>query len=184
MCGSRVNNTSDKGFLLFTRDAGMLWASAKSVREEKSRQRFALQDFSLVRLSLIKGKSGWRIGSAECVKNYFSEEGVSDPVGNRSARARIVAVVKLLRQFLHGEIAYFQIFEDTKKALDLNKSLDDTNNKKILDIFTLRFLHQLGYIAADKSFSEYLSSEKWDELPSLPEKAHNMVERAKQASHL
>ncbi|MEX2341217.1 MAG: recombination protein O N-terminal domain-containing protein, partial [Candidatus Paceibacterota bacterium] len=77
VCGSRVNNTSDKSFLLFTKDAGMLWAAAKSVREERSRQRFALQDFSLIRASLIKGKSGWRIGSVESDRNYFTGEGDS-----------------------------------------------------------------------------------------------------------
>ena len=38
----------------------MVLAAARSVREEKSRQRYALQEFALVRVSLIKGKSGWR----------------------------------------------------------------------------------------------------------------------------
>lgn len=181
VCGSRANNTSDKGFLLFTRDAGMLWAGAKSVREEKSRQRFALQDFSLVRASLIRGKSGWRIGSVECDRNYMSEIG---GVGARSARATVTAVVRLIRQFLHGEIAVPEIFADTQEVLALAKQVIDPDDTRIFDIFSFRFLHRLGYIAKDISFLEYLDSEKWWELPALPPKAMNMVEKAKQVSHL
>lgn len=181
VCGSRVNNTSDKAFLLFTRDAGMLWAAAKSVREEKSRQRFSLQDFSLIRVSLIRGKSGWRIGSVECDKNYLSD---SSDSGARQARAAITATIRLIRQFLHGEVAVTEIFDDTKMILSLAPEVTEPGDTRLLDIFTLRFLHRLGYIASDASFSEYLNSENWPELPPLPPKAIERVEKAKQASHL
>lgn len=181
VCGSRVNNTSDKSFLLFTRDAGMLWAGAKSVREEKSRQRFALQDFSLIRVSLIRGKSGWRIGSVECDQNYLSHVGGT---GGRSARVTVTATIRLVRQFLHGEVAVSEIFNDTKVMLSLASEVTGAEDTRLLDIFTLRFLHRLGYIAADMSFVDYLNSEKWQELPSLPPKALSRVEKAKQASHL
>jgi len=73
VCGSRNNNTSDRAYLLFTEEVGMIWASARSVREERSKQRYALQDFSLIRVSLVKGKSGWRIGSVEATCNPFME---------------------------------------------------------------------------------------------------------------
>lgn len=179
--GSRANNTSDKGFLLFTRDAGMLWAGAKSVREEKSRQRFALQDFSLVKVSLVRGKSGWRIGSVECDRNYLSEIGGVDA---RSARATVTAIIRLIRQFLHGEVSTPEIFADTQTVLSLAKEVVDETDTRVLDIFTFRFLHRLGYIAADSVLLEYITSERWYELGELPQKALNMMEKAKQASHL
>lgn len=177
MCGSRVNNTSDKAFLLFTRDAGMLWASARSVREERSKQRFALQDFSLVKISLVRGKTGWRVGSVEGQGNFFV---TSD---NQQGRAGVTKLVRLLRQFIHGEESHPVIFDDTKVALrELSKETKDVET--ILEIFSLRLLYRLGYVAKADVVDKYLEEEKWWEMSPLPKAAAEMVERAKSVSHL
>lgn len=178
VCGSRANNTSDKAFLLFTREAGMLWASARSVREEKSRQRYALQDFSLIRVSLVKGKSGWKIGSAESEKNYFGEVRSK----TREARAVVTSIIRLLRQFLHGEMAHNILFDDTKLALEHTISAVDPH--RVVEIFSLRFLHNLGYIASESTYEEYLEADDWYDLPLVNETARKAIEKAKQASHL
>lgn len=179
VCGSRDNNTSDKAFLLFTAEAGMLWASARSVREERSRQRYALQDFSLIRVSLVRGKSGWKAGSAECERNYFAEsEGRP-----REARAALTAIVRLLRQFVHGEIAQPGLFTDAKSALEHTVAAAG-RSQAIVDIFSLRLLHQLGYIADEPAFHGYLEAAKWWDLPPLPARAASAIDRAKQVSHL
>jgi recombinational DNA repair protein (RecF pathway) len=180
VCGSRANNTSDKSFLLFTREAGMLWASAKSVREERSRQRFALQEFSLIRVSLVRGKSGWRIGSAECERNYFVS---GDQAAAKLARVGVSAVIKLLRQFIRGEISQTDVFDDAKAALGL-VSNGTADNGQLLSIFSLRLLSRLGYIAPAPQLETYLEAVEWWTLPSLPSKAHTAIEKAKQASHL
>jgi len=179
VCGSRANNTSDKAFLLFTRDAGMLWATARSVREERSRQRYALQDFSLIKVSLIRGKSGWRIGSAEGELNYF-RGARSD---TREARAAIAGIVRLLRQFLHGEISHGTLFDDTKLALEKAKE-ESLQHSDLLDIFSLRLLHILGYIAVTPELEGYITAQEWWKLPSLSETASAAIEKAKQVSHL
>lgn len=176
VCGSRANNTSDKSFLLFTKDAGMVWASAKSVREERSKQRFALQDFGSIRVSLVRGKSGWRVGSAENQANYFSQ------APDKLSRASVTRVVKLLRQFLHGEVAHGEIFEDARAALSLAAAGDFLENGE--NIFTLRLLYRLGYIASSPMIKEYLEAEDWWELPALPKTAIVSIEAAKKASHL
>lgn len=177
VCGSRANNTSDKSFLLFTREAGMLWAAAKSVREERSRQRFALQDFSLIRVSLIKGKGGWRIGSAEGERNYFSA------CHTKETRQRVSAIVKLLRQFVHGEVAHTEIFDDVRTALALAPD-EGLSSADFLTIFSLRFLDRLGYIASPQRFSDHLGSGEWWTLPPLSGEAYAAIEKAKEASHL
>lgn len=154
----------------------MLWASAKSVREERSKQRFALQDFALSRVSLVRGKGGWRVGSAECERNYFTDG------GTKSARGAVTSIIKLLRQFLHGEVAQPILFDDAKTALA--GAADAEESDRIVAIFTLRLLHQLGYIAAAPEFAEHLSSPEWCKLPELPKTALNTIEKAKSASHL
>lgn len=156
----------------------MVWATARSVREERSRQRYAMQDFSLIKVSLVKGKSGWKVGSAESEVNYFGEV----QSGPREARAAITSVIRLLRQFLHGEMAHVVIFNDVKLALEKISKTDDPH--RIVDIFSLRFLHNLGYIANDPTFEKYLKNSDWFELEPLSERALQAISKAKQVSHL
>lgn len=75
----------------------MLYADARSAREERSKQRCALQDFSLVRVSLIKGKQSWKIGSIEEQKNYYHQ------AVDKEARGSVVSLLRLLRRFVKGE---------------------------------------------------------------------------------
>lgn len=177
VCGSRPNHTSDKSFLLFTKDAGMLWATARSVREERSKQRYALQDFSLIKVSLVRGKSGWRIGSAESEYNAFSE------AQSRETRGLLTGMVRLLRQFMKGEEAVPTVFEDSRKFLDFVKS-EQNHNRQVVDVFAIRLLHKLGYISVSKDYEEYLRSDDWHRLGTMPESAYLAIEKAKTVSHL
>jgi len=139
VCGNFEQNTADKSFLLFTREAGMLFANAKSVRVEISKQRFALQDFSRVRVSLIKGKQGWRVGSVEITKNDFSL------ANDRATRGSIVSIYKLLRRFIRGEEASTELYDFLTAALDeVTKNQPDRN---ILDLLIkIKILAILGYV--------------------------------------
>lgn len=177
VCGNYANRTADKSYLLFTKDAGMLYATATSVREERSKQRYALQDFSLVRLSLVKGKSGWRIGSAEIESNIYHL------ATNRQSRIAAIAMVKLIRQFVRGEDPLVAVYQDLKTALQ-NICDDDSDAPTITDIFTLRLLHHLGYIAKDETYINYLNETKWWTLKPIPAKAKKAITDAKNASHL
>jgi len=177
VCGNYNSRTADKSYLLFTKDAGMLYATATSVREERSKQRFALQDFSLVRLSLVRGKSGWRIGSTEIENNIYNL------ALSREARIAIITMFKLIRQFVRGEDPLVIVFQDLKCALKMicQPNLDPV---VISDIFALRLLYQLGYIATDESYKNYLDEVSWWTLKPIPVKAERAIIEAKNASHL
>ncbi len=139
VCGNFEQNTSDKSFLLFTRDIGMLFATAKSVREESSKQRCALQDFSRVRVSLVKGKQGWRIGSVESTQNDFSL------AKDRDVRGSVVLLYRLLRRFIRGEEAFPDLFDFTVEALD--EVLHPQTNRRLLDLYIqIRLMSMLGYV--------------------------------------
>lgn len=179
VCGSSAHNTSDKSFLLFTEDAGMLYASARSVREERSRQRYALQDFSLIRASLVRGKSGWRIGSVENEMNIFTM------AQSREVRGCAVRITKLLRQFVQGEDPQPALFADIEQALQSLSAEPALHARQISDVFTLRLLHKLGYIAVHESFSSFIHEEDWFlSASALPKSAEYAIERALEASHL
>jgi recombinational DNA repair protein (RecF pathway) len=139
VCGSYLSQTSDKSYLLFTQEAGMLYATAKSVREEKSKQRYALQDFSHVRVTLVKGKSGWKVGSAQALGNLFTS------ARSRSERALVHHVFRELRTYVHGEVPLTQTFLDLCEVCE--QSLFESGMQDAIgDIFALRLFFVLGYI--------------------------------------
>lgn len=142
VCGSFEQNTADKSFLLFTKDNGMLYATAKSVREENSKQRMALADFSRIRVSLVKGKAGWRIGSVESIKNDFSE------AEDRQTRGSIVQLYRLLRRFIKGEETSTELYDFVIRALD--ELVLPQPNRRLLDLFIeIQLLLFLGYVDAE-----------------------------------
>ncbi len=152
ICGSFDSNTADKSYLLFTRDAGMIYASARSVREEKSRQRFALQDFSRITVSLIKGKTGWRIGSVQSEGNFFVE------ATDRTVRGSVVRICKLLRRFIAGEEPHPDIYEEILAGLVHLSDATIKNRNLIEEIILVRVLYRLGYIANTKDIAVVLDT--------------------------
>ncbi len=178
VCGSVDSYTSDRSYLLFTRDVGMLWATARSVREEKSKQRNALQDFSFIRVSLVKGKSGWRIGSVEAQGNPFLY------ADTRVQREFVSYIVKQLRRYVHGESAIVHIYDDVEKILKNNQELGNVVSTKT--VFLLRLLETLGYVAPDKSFSKLTElSNINDAMMAYDDGVLPAIEKAiKKASHV
>lgn len=181
VCGSYEQNITDKSFLLFTREAGMLFATAKSVRDERSKQRYALQEFSQIRVSLIKGKQGWRVGSVEAIKNDFSS------VATREARASIIRLYKLLRRFIRGEEASVELYDFVVEALA--KIADESVNRKLLDPYIhCHILLLLGYVDPKQLPSELIEvgidavAQIEDE--KLQSKLEKLVAKATDSSHL
>lgn len=56
---------------LFTRDLGLVGASARSVRDIKSKLRYGLQTFCRSTVSLVRGKNEWKVTSALPKKNFY-----------------------------------------------------------------------------------------------------------------
>ena len=181
VCGSFLHNTADKVFLLFTREVGMLYATAKSVREERSKQRFALQDFSLIRVSLIKGKQGWRVGSVEAKTNYFSQ------AEDRASRGSVVLLFKTLRRFIHGEESLPVLFDFCLSVLEGMGKIK--GEKSFWDLVVqLKILDELGYVdqnnvPAGLKTAKFFFLDNFQADLSVP-KLEQMIEKAVANSHL
>jgi recombinational DNA repair protein (RecF pathway) len=139
--GSYDNATADKSYRLFTERAGMLYASARSVREERSRQRYALQDFSHISVTLIRGKTGWRIGSVEAKENFFMQ------ATTRATRGSIVKVCKVLRRYVHGEEPQPVLYQEFLEAIRLLGEPDLPARESYELCVIVRLLSHLGYVA-------------------------------------
>jgi len=184
VCGSFNHNTADKNYLLFTRDMGMIFATARSVREERSKQRSALQDFSIIRVSLIKGKSGWRIGSTESLGNLFLE------AEGRLARGGVTYLVKMLRRYVQGEQAMSEVFDDLVEAMTVIAKSDDVFNITMWqNVAMARLLHTLGYAVVSDTLRPLITAQSIEAAVDWYVPAHEgeidcLVEQASTMSHL
>lgn len=161
VCGAYNRNTADRSFLLFTREAGMIYANAKSVREERSKQRYALQECSHVRATLIRGKSGWKIAGVEPIQNLYAQ------TTTREARAFLRDTILLLRRVIQGETLYEEIFDDVVRACMESEKHEHT---KLGSILSLRILHALGYVAPAPAYATLLHCNfPYDRVASLSE---------------
>lgn len=181
VCGSVDRNTADRNFRLFTERAGMLFASARSVRSERSRQRYGLQDFSLVRTSLIKGKYGWRIGSVESLGNFYHD------ASDKAARGSVVRVVRLLRRFVGGETPEPALFAYLTSALPaLGQGMPTQADREL--IVLVHCLQQLGYVSPEAVPEDFRTgSLATTALPlsnTIRAKLTNLYDAAVDASHL
>jgi len=139
VCGTFDRNTADRSYLLFTREAGMLYADARSAREERSRQRYSLQDFTLVRVSLVKGKGGWKVGSIQALQNFYHE------AVNQAARGSVVSVFRLLRRFFKGEEPAPELFDYIVQAVE--KLASEQPERTFLQmLIQVHILAELGYV--------------------------------------
>ncbi len=139
VCGAFDRNTADRSYLLYTREAGMLYADAKSVREERSKQRYALQEFSQIRISLIKGKHTWKVGSVEASHNDYTR------ALSREARGSVVLIYKLLRRYIRGEEASPALYDYCVKAL--NVVTGEVAKRSLLDLLIqVNIMRHLGYV--------------------------------------
>lgn len=179
VCGSRNNNTSDRSYLLFTREAGMVWASVKSVREERSKHRYALQDFSRARVSLVRGRNGWKITGTEPIASLY--HGATD----RERRIAVRDGIRLLRRFMHGETPAPSLFDDFMNAF----SADMEHGEHLSLVVNLRVLHALGYVSPKPAFRPLIEASSILEACSLVTKENKKesdeaIEQAFDVSHL
>ncbi len=150
--GSEDRLTADRSVMLFTREAGLVYARAVSVRREQSKLRYGLQDFSLARVSLVRGKQGWRIIGAERAHNlYFATP-------DRHIRGAVLRVVRLLRRLVRGEEAHVALYDTLVEGLRTLSVCTEETARRGEQVLALRILSMLGYIAPHEIYRPLLAA--------------------------
>ncbi len=157
--GSRNFGEAGKYYFIFTRDLGMIMASAQGVRKMSSKLRFVLQNFAYVKIDLVRGKDLWRVTSA-------SKTNLLENISNRPENLKILSnIARLLKRLLADEEANRDLFADVLGGLTmLEKS---TTREEILNIeavIVLRILDNLGYIGGDEMLEMFVKSPFEEEL--------------------
>lgn len=133
----------NKFFTLFTEEFGVIRAKAQNIRSSTSKLRFALQEYSFVNVSLVRGKDIWRITNAEPLYNLYFELREKNDVFMVCAR-----MLSLVRRLVPEEGKEEKIFNDffslCAYAREESCSLSEIRIAEWL--FIVRMLFVLGYV--------------------------------------
>ncbi|MBI2888401.1 MAG: DNA repair protein RecO [Parcubacteria group bacterium] len=148
---------ASKVLSLFTKEFGLLSARVQGVREERSKLRYHLQDFSLASFDLVRGKNGWRVTSARDSENL-----VLFPVVQKrnAALGVLVRVSSLLTRLLHGEEKNTELYSDVVSSFSIlqNAVIEEGSLNDFEVLLLMRILHHLGYWGNDAVLSPFLNS--------------------------
>lgn len=137
--GSRERGESDKVFALYTKDFGLVRARASAVRTERSKMRYALQNFSRANVSLVRGKQLWRAAGAGA-----RASAPKDP----QSLAAFARISELLQRLIAGEERSDYLFAalvEAHQALSQNPEARGT----IEIVCVARILFALGYLSSE-----------------------------------
>ncbi|MCE9585374.1 DNA repair protein RecO [Candidatus Nomurabacteria bacterium] len=151
--GSKNYGEAGKCYYIFTRDLGMIFASAQGVRKMSSKLRYVLQDFSYIKLDLVRGKDFWRLTSAS------KTNALENLSRNPDTFAIIFNIARLLKRLLAGEEKNDILFTDLISGFSvLEKAENKEEIKNIESVMVLRILNNLGYVGAGDDFGKFTKS--------------------------
>jgi DNA repair protein RecO len=137
LVAAKESKEADKYFLFYTRNFGMILASATGVRLSKSKLRPNLQSGAKLYLTLLKSKQHWKLTEVEAI------ESISPRGEGYKSFLRILSTVKSL---VHGEEANQDLFESLiafHKFIFGNKNGDQIPLSECLAM--IKVLNSLGY---------------------------------------
>ena len=152
---SAARGEADRFYTILTRDLGLIRAEGKGVRKIDSKLRYALQDYSLVKLSLVRGREKWRIANGSLVRNIFA-----DLRGEISSRALLARAGSLISRLVVGEEPNGQLYENVRNSALFLADVHPTGAvlKNTEYLLVLRILHSLGYLGEAPDWSAFTSS--------------------------
>ncbi len=146
---------ANKVFELFTKEFGLLRATAQGVRHLKSKLRYTLTDFALVRVSLVRGKEYWRITTALKIDDAMTA------IPDRASREVLVRIAALLRRLLQGEESHPELFVLMLTVFEILKVASTEQRMAIEEVAVLRVLTLLGYVQDDPMLRELAQGQEF-----------------------
>lgn len=151
--GSRNFGEAGRYYDIFTRDLGMIMASAQGVRKMSSKLRFVLQDFAYIKIDLVQGKNIFRVISASKTNQ------LEYLIKNKETLKVFSNIARLLKRLLAGVEPNETLFIDLLSGLSvLEKSEMKSDLRNIEAIIVLRILNNLGYIGENEILQNLIKS--------------------------
>lgn len=141
---------------IFTRELGLVRASAQGIRLEKSKLRYYTQELSVAEFSFVRGKEFWRLTSADRGQ-VASDKWQVEKTQNTLSQEMTARIALILRRLLHGEEPHQELFDHIQSALEVVGGIDDSTSSEVLQtlesIIIYRIVNLLGYVNAGKEMN-------------------------------
>ena len=171
--GKRFSGEATTTLALLTRELGLIRASARSARVEKSKLRYGLQLLTKGRFSLVRGKHEWRLTGVEQV----SREYMLPQMSRRTAFGRIS---KLLLRLVAGEEHTPKLYDSVVEGFSyLAAAESDTDAEAIECVLVLRILAHLGYLPQRQELVPFVADSLFSlELTAQAAKSRSLLIKA------
>lgn len=170
-------------FWFFTREFGLIVATAQSVRATTSKLNPYLQQYQIPVIEFVRGKESWRITNVLSVSHSIFFES--------SIRGKIVIaeICDLLKRLFVGEEAHEKLFDDIVEGFEkISKTFDETSIDAFRVLLMVKMLYHLGYWEQYKEVYDFhTASFSHQILEKVIHKKKELEERIKQSlyeSHL
>ncbi len=150
---SRNFGEAGKYYSIFTRDLGLVHASAQGVRKMSSKLRFVLQDFAYLKIDLVSGKNIFRVTNAGKTNKL-------EQITKRPKTFEVFAnIARLLKRLLAGVEPNEALFTDLVHCLSILEKIETTEDLRNMEaVMVLRILNNLGYIGENESLQNLIKS--------------------------
>lgn len=153
MLGKRGVGEANVSVLLLTRELGLLRATARSARAERSKLRYGLEPLTRGRFSLIRGKNDWRLAGID-----RPDRTLLSSVSTR--RQSLGRMVRLLLRLIQGEEVNALLFKDVTEGFTfLINAQSETDAASIECVVVLRILSRLGYLSQTQEIAHFLEGD-------------------------
>lgn len=165
----------------------MVYARCQSSRELRSRQRTSLQSLSLLEVSLVRSREGWRVTNVAPVSSVLGALR-----GEPHKKMLAVRIASLIRRFIVGEERGSELYDVVTGGFSflLQQPMTGEELRWFEVLCVLRILHVLGYIKNDERYASHLvapdvfSPEVLGSFGNAHRVAVGEINRALEASHL
>jgi len=146
---------SNKVIEVLTEKLGLIRANVRSVRSEKSKLRYSLENLSETTLSLVRGREVWRVTGALPSQNFYHSL-----KGDFEKLALLLRIITLVRRLVQGEekneYLYLVIKELCVALSDGEHTEEELEGVEC--VAALRILHSLGYLKHEGVFGGFFDN--------------------------
>lgn len=151
--GRVISGEANSFLWIFTRDLGLVGATAQGVRLNKSKLRYGLQMYSHSEVSLVRGKGGWRVVSARPMVNVYQELREK----GAASLSLFLNVMTLLRRMVQGQESDEELYNVLMYMIEFLRSTPAKEiSKRHEELFVYAILTLLGYVPHDEEFTKRL----------------------------
>ena len=148
---------SSRFVFLFTKDLGLVGARVQNARSVSSKLRYSLDDLSLSKVSLVRGRNVWRLTNAAPQKSLFSIFRNQPEI--LLLVTRILGTIKMLVAGEEVNRELFSILNEAFLFLENESSTEKLTVEEIKNaevILMLRILNNLGYFGSHNELGEFV----------------------------